>query len=677
MQTAFFVCGAAFAVLMLVAGGWTAYMTGLPVLYVPLFAVGACCAALLWRLARGRSRPAYSRSAWSRLILISSLGASLGAGMVHAYSEDGADWSFGEPDVVADAPVRVEPGVGRIPVLCLLRRGGPLIYLGWRSGFEAHRIELQSVDPMIASGAGREGGAIQPLPFLDALGARHQALEGIFAADWHTWLYVDRADLKAYEGRTVEIRVLVDGRPATRTLHGVDRAQLLVELGTRARPAPGGWWRGDQHVHTELTDNSNEYGLPLDGYPELLRARGLDYVAFTDHAYDLRPGSWALVRELCSRVPGKAVEIPCVAGEELHVAVKDFFLPSVTVDHSAHLLVLDPPRLLQTGRSLLNAYAPTRTLLDVAEDLERMAEQATASQHEEDAEKSPAVILAHPYGDGPEPESWDADMASSSRLAAVAHGIEVLNGAHYIRYGTRVVGHRFSARAIDLWVRHLIDGRMLSAIGNSDAHCMEVGVGFTYIRAAADGSAEKSPEPAAVVDAIKGSRTVASSGPFVTLQAFRENQLIGSGPGAGISPGPVEVVVAWAPEDGTEHGEVFRVELYWGVLHDDEVRVPYLLPERLPTSVPPPAAPTPSPVPTRAGRRPVRTPSPTPTPTPTPTPLPDPLWHWGEPAKPAERAVGRNEVRWMLAADAPGYVRAEVWTTSGRRAVTSPIYLRP
>jgi hypothetical protein len=51
-------------------------------------------------------------------------------------------------------------------------------------------------------------------------------------------------------------------------------------------PSVPGWYRGDMHFHSDYTNNTAEYGLPLKSSRETAKAIGLDWIAVTDHSCD-------------------------------------------------------------------------------------------------------------------------------------------------------------------------------------------------------------------------------------------------------------------------------------------------------------------------------------------------------------------------------------------------------
>ena len=51
-------------------------------------------------------------------------------------------------------------------------------------------------------------------------------------------------------------------------------------------PSLNGWYRGDSHFHSMYTNNSAEFGLPLDASKTAAQAVGLDWLTITDHSCD-------------------------------------------------------------------------------------------------------------------------------------------------------------------------------------------------------------------------------------------------------------------------------------------------------------------------------------------------------------------------------------------------------
>lgn len=75
---------------------------------------------------------------------------------------------------------------------------------------------------------------------------------------------------------------------------GLSHAPLYVYASQHPLPTKSGWYHGDIHCHTEYTEDQIEFGAPLGFIAHAAKSLGLDWIAATDHSYDLDdiPGSW-------------------------------------------------------------------------------------------------------------------------------------------------------------------------------------------------------------------------------------------------------------------------------------------------------------------------------------------------------------------------------------------------
>jgi hypothetical protein len=65
-----------------------------------------------------------------------------------------------------------------------------------------------------------------------------------------------------------------------------DGSYLRVFRYDDAFPELPGWYRGDAHYHTMYTNNSAEFGLPLEATKEIAKTTGFDWISSTNHSCD-------------------------------------------------------------------------------------------------------------------------------------------------------------------------------------------------------------------------------------------------------------------------------------------------------------------------------------------------------------------------------------------------------
>ncbi len=60
-----------------------------------------------------------------------------------------------------------------------------------------------------------------------------------------------------------------------------------IEINNSSLPKQENWFWGDLHIHSNFTNDQVEFGAPLPDTIIAARTMGLDFVAITDHSYDL------------------------------------------------------------------------------------------------------------------------------------------------------------------------------------------------------------------------------------------------------------------------------------------------------------------------------------------------------------------------------------------------------
>ncbi len=179
-----------------------------------------------------------------------------------------------EPEIIADAPFRVEPGQA-IPILFLIK--------------DAHRfpIEIQSVLIEITQ-AGK------------SISKKTISLNLPIHADrfWHRIFYLERpADIFGSVG--IDVQFIIKANGTIKKYHNDNyrissHQPLKVFLANDSLPRFDNWYFGDFHYHSNYTEDQVEFGAPLEATVEMAKAIGLNFFAVTDHSYDLddQEDSW-------------------------------------------------------------------------------------------------------------------------------------------------------------------------------------------------------------------------------------------------------------------------------------------------------------------------------------------------------------------------------------------------
>ncbi|RMF11085.1 MAG: hypothetical protein D6762_00150 [Candidatus Neomarinimicrobiota bacterium] len=220
-------------------------------------------------------------------------------------------------------------------------------------------------------------------------------------------------------------------------------------------PLPGSdlYWWGDLHYHSNFTEDFVEFGASLRATRQAAAALGLDFVAVTDHSYDLddRPGSWTesdpdlqkwqrlqqSIRELNTR--GTPL---LLAGEEVTVRNQR--------GRNVHLLVYDHPRFIPGSGDGAEKPLHTRSEFSVRDVVEQVGPAGLTLAAHPRVIVSPLERLLLNRG------RWEtADL----RVPGL-DGWQALNGRPDAAF----------ADALNVWVEALLQGERPALLAGNDAH---------------------------------------------------------------------------------------------------------------------------------------------------------------------------------------------------------------
>lgn len=227
--------------------------------------------------------------------------------------------------------------------------------------------------------------------------------------------------------------------------------------------APGRFWRGNLHTHSNLSDGA----LPPEEVCRRYRAEGYDFMALTDHFVGLYG------YPVADTTPFRAEGFTTIPGAELHsgaMANGDLW----------HVLAVGlPPDFAPSNSPDFSARPDQETAAEIA------ARAAAAGAF---------VAIAHPH--------WSGLTAEDARGVAAAHAVEIYN--HNCEVDS-ARGH--GAPLADLM---LTEGRRIGLIATDDAHFRVADAfgGWVMVKAA-----ENTPE--ALLSALKRGDYYASQGPEI------------------------------------------------------------------------------------------------------------------------------------------------------------------
>lgn len=398
-----------------------------------------------------------------------------------------------EPEILADAPLRIEPDT-RLPVLCVIK--------------DAHRFPVQlnqiSLKALYASGRLDE----HPFPFHAHVA---QPL-------WHTVL-----DFAPREQGPVTVDVAFHVRTGGRerlirndNYRTASHAPLRVLVSPESLPRAPGWFYGEPHCHTIYSNDQVEFGAPVGATVTLAQAMGLDWLAVTDHSYDLDdlPDS-PLARDpdltLWHRMQGDVEQanqahpgFVALAGEE--VSCRNGRARNV------HLLALGTRRFIEGSGDSAERWFSTRSECTAPEVIEEVHRDGGVAYAAHPSEPTPFLewLLIRRGRWGPR------DLAHP-----LLSGLQIWNGEH--SRGFQAGRHE--------WVRLLLAGHKKHILAGNDAHgnfnrFRQIGVPFVSIRESNRQVLGRvrtglflgeRPTQQTVLAALRHGSSIVTDGPFLAL----------------------------------------------------------------------------------------------------------------------------------------------------------------
>jgi hypothetical protein len=438
-----------------------------------------------------------------------------------------------EPEILADAPHRVEPGEP-IPILLLVKDA------------DRHPVTLLSADVVLSDGV-----TTRQVPLI----------HGEVRVTQHWWWTV--IDLSA-DGLTgwvsCAVQIRYDAGHGVRTAvsdnyRTTGHAPLRVYVSPDPLPVLPFLLLGEGHAHSIATEDQVEFGVPLGAARSMACRMGLSFSAITDHSYDLDdtlfsyldndpsiPKWHALQREIAdlnrrdgfTLLPGEEVTCRNAAGRNVHC------------------LVLGDPRFHPGSGDSAERWFRTKSELSLRDLLDRV-------------DGSAVVAAAHPREDVPFLQrmllrrgSWsDADESQNG-----LHALQFWNG----EYDRRCDHGR------EAWVRQLLRGRRLGVVAGNDAHgnfnrFRQLAVPFVSLREAdrqlfgraRTGVFTERNSMRAILEAMRRQRTIATDGPVGMITDADGRPVLGETMRA---PSTVRMIA----RTSEEFGRIATIELRRGII---------------------------------------------------------------------------------------------------------------
>lgn len=269
-----------------------------------------------------------------------------------------------------------------------------------------------------------------------------------------------------------------------------------------SQPRPGGWLKGDLHVHSEFSDDAGRYGSNSRTLSDMGQYAGLDFMVVSDHRQT------TILQDPVFLQAQAQASLTLIAGMEW----------GGSGHAGAHGLVRTPPFVTQTGA---DAAAELQSVNDVIDDVHQ---------------QGGFFVLNHPV-DPKNPFGWPAtgfdgievwNSMWSVRSVADATPQSIQNWAAgkgfaaaglslppELLAGAAVQGGGQNHQGVKFWEAHLNQGRHLAAVGGGDHHYLVLpGRPTTYVFAASRSQAD-------VIQAIREARTMVARAPDAPIVDFR------------------------------------------------------------------------------------------------------------------------------------------------------------
>lgn len=443
-----------------------------------------------------------------------------------------------EPEIVADVPFRLKAGK-ELPVALMIK--------------DAHKYPAELCSVSIQARWETEKHNFNVM---------EKARLKIEQPFWHTIYFCHLPE--AWQG-TISIDVFIEytrgGKPRTCVNDNyrlTSHLPFVVEIDEAPWPRGENWYFGETHCHTHLSSDQVEFGAPPEVFLHMARAIELDFVALTDHSYDLDDRTddyltndptlpkWKELKQNVEVMNEENPDIVMIAGEELSAGNSN--------GENVHLLIYNNRRFFAGAGDSAERWLHTRPQHRIAQVLPVL-------------EKDALAIAAHPRTTPPLLQKWllrrgiwtESDYRLQGLMAA-----QFWNGDKEM----------FLREGLPHWISLLLDGLMLTLIAGNDAHgsfnrFRQIGtphLSFREEQREIFGAARTGVlitgglSPATVLEAIRQGRIICTDGPFGDLELSNSEQILHIGEQTSINKGELRVRLLSSPSFGAIH----RAELITG-----------------------------------------------------------------------------------------------------------------
>jgi hypothetical protein len=307
---------------------------------------------------------------------------------------------------------------------------------------------------------------------------------------------------------------------------GIPHPPFEIRISKTDLPKQEGWFWGDLHFHSIYTSDQVEFGAPLSLSVEAARTIGLDFLAVTDHSYDLDDDpenyrkndpelkKWTYLQEEVKEINRKYQDFCLIPGEEVSVGNSQ--------GKNVHCLILDDAAFLPGNGDSAENLLRNRPTLVLPKLFEKKLDNAL-------------VIAAHPVEKPPLSQRvilrrgiWNDSDFNSEKI----NTLQIMNNGSFksLENGTR------------LWRSLLLTGKKVGIAAGNDAHgnfnsFRQVKIPllkmdyrkehlFGQVRTAVNASGLSKRE---LLEGIRNHRAIISTGPFINLEMDNTGKVAGIG----------------------------------------------------------------------------------------------------------------------------------------------------
>lgn len=401
-----------------------------------------------------------------------------------------------EPELLFDAPSRVGPSQ-TLPVALIIK--------------DAHRFPIHLEQVTIEVWRLDEKSGEERLTY-------NFPVNALVTDSW--WHYVFELNAEPLRGGWLAIMPILKARikGRWRTI-AVDnyrgRAPLPLKAYLSDQPFPRlpCYYSGELHCHTSYGDDFVEFGAPLPVIHRFAQAMEIDWVALTDHSYNLDdlPGDpsrqdlhltkWNALKEEVDRFRGERPIF--ILGEEVTVRNSQ--------GRNIHLIILGEQTFFPGSGDSAELWFRTRSELSLTEILDQVSDQAI-------------TVAAHPLTPTPPLEwlllkrgEWTATDLSHPRLDLW----QIANGEWDKGY----------LRGRDLWLKALAQGRNVHIAGGNDAHgnfnlfrqvkvpMLTLSRGYHHLfgKVLSYVCTKEPPDKEGIIQGLRQGEVVVSDGPLISI----------------------------------------------------------------------------------------------------------------------------------------------------------------